>query len=296
MTPTPAGSVQPPSAKPRQQVRFTWNIHWSCNYRCTYCFFDQHWEEYGKRNVYKSVDEWMAHWERIREKYGRCFLTINGGEPFTYPDFIELIRRVSQIHWPINITTNTSLLLDKFVKRIDPERVSLSISFHPQYHRIEDFMDKVFFLRQNGFTAGCINFVAYPPFLKDMPSYVERFKAIGESLKVIPFIGEFEGVRYPDGYGLEHRTLMGLRDTWLDDKRHKGMLCRAGHLSGLLLPNGNVARCGQIGDRHIVGGFFDPAFELMPRPMPCDVEFCPCDEWKVIPDEKPPETAGAYLP
>jgi len=38
------------------KVRFTWNIHWSCNLRCAYCFFDGHWAEYGKRNVYKSVD------------------------------------------------------------------------------------------------------------------------------------------------------------------------------------------------------------------------------------------------
>jgi len=34
----------------------------------------------------------------------------------------------------------------------------------------------------------------------------------------------------------------------------------------------------------------------MKEPMPCDEQFCPCDEWKVIPDEKPPEKAGAWLP
>jgi MoaA/NifB/PqqE/SkfB family radical SAM enzyme len=295
---SPETDAAPKAAPPRPgpQVRFTWNIHWSCNFRCAYCFFDPDWEEYGKRNVYKSVDEWMEHWKRIYARYGRCFLTINGGEPFAYPDFVELIRRVSQLHWPINITTNTSLLLDAFVKKIDPERVSLSLSFHPQYHLIDDFLGKVFFLRQNGFTEGCINFVAYPPYLEDLPRTVEKFRAIGESLKVIPFVGEYGGRRFPEGYNQAEKELLGLRDSWMDDKRHKGMLCRAGHRSGLLLPNGNVARCGQIGDRHIIGSLFDPAFELMPQPMPCDVEFCPCDEWKVIPDEKPPEAAGAWLP
>ena len=44
------------------------------------------------------------------------------------------------------------------------------------------------------------------------------------------------------------------------------------------------------------GDFFDPGFSLMEKPMPCDAELCPCDEWKVIPDERPPETADAWLP
>ncbi|HRY28517.1 MAG TPA: radical SAM protein [Elusimicrobiota bacterium] len=278
------------------QVRFTWNIHWSCNYRCSYCFFETHWEEYGKRNVYKSVDEWMGYWERAAELYGRCFITINGGEPFTYPGFVDLIARLSRVHWPINITTNTSLHLKEFVKKVDPERVSLSVSYHPEYHRVDDFLEKVFFLRQSGFVGGCVNFVAHPNHIGTLPALLEKFVGIGESLKVNPFIGEHAGRRYPDGYTPEQKEILGMRDSWMDDKRHKGMLCRAGNLSGLLLPNGNVARCGQIGDRHIVGSFFDPKFRLLPEPLPCDVEFCPCDEWKVVPDEKEPENAGAWLP
>jgi MoaA/NifB/PqqE/SkfB family radical SAM enzyme len=279
-----------------QQTRFTWNIHWSCNYRCTYCFFDQHWSEYGKRNVYQTVEQWMEHWTRIHALYGRCYLTINGGEPFAYPNFIELIERVSALHWPINITTNTSLHLDEFVKRIDPAKVSISISFHPQYHKIDDFLKTVRFLREHKADIGCINFVAWPPFLSELKGYVRRFQEVGESLKVIPFVGEFEGKNFPDGYDKEQKEILGLSDDWIDSKRHKGMLCRAGSSSALLLPTGKVARCGQIGDRYLVGDFFNSEFSLMKEPMPCDEEFCPCDEWKVIPDEKAPEKAGSWLP
>ncbi len=281
---------------PSQQVRFTWNIHWSCNYRCTYCFFDQHWAEYGRRNVYQTVDEWVSHWSRIYDKYGRCYLTINGGEPFAYPNFVELIHRISKMHWHINITTNTSLSLGEFVERIDPEKVSLSVSFHPQYHDLEKFIETVRFLRKARVTIGCINFVAWPPFLKDLAGIIERFQAIGESLKVIPFIGEYKGCSYPSQYTAEQRELLGMREDWMEHKRHDGMLCKAGYQSALLLPTGKVARCGQIGDRQLIGDFFDPGFSLLPEPMPCDVTFCPCDEWKVIPDEKPPEKAGAWLP
>lgn len=277
------------------RIRITWNIHWSCNYRCSYCFFDGHWAEYGRRNVYKTVEEWMGHWGRLQRLYGRAYVTINGGEPFAYPNFVELIRRLSEIHWPINVTTNTSLHLEEFVRTVDPERVSVSVSFHPQYHELAPFLERLRWLRSRGF-KGCNNFVAYPPYLDRLRPCIDAFAGIGESLKVVPFVGDYQDIRYPEGYDQAQKDLLGMKDDWMDHKRHTGMPCRAGHLSALLLPDGNVTRCGQIGDRAVFGSFFDPGFTLLPEAAPCDVEFCPCDEWKVIPDEKPPETAGAWLP
>ena len=279
-----------------EQVRFSWNIHWSCNYRCTYCLFAARWEEYAKRNVYKSPAEWEECWGRMHEHYGRCFLVINGGEPFTYPGFLDIIARISRWHWPINITTNVSVHLEEFTSRCDPAKVSLSVSFHPEHHRLDDFLNTVALLRKRGVNLGVINLVAWPPFIPDIPRYVEAFKTIGESLKLVPFIGTHEGVEYPAGYNAEQKSILGMSDHWVADKGHKGVLCQAGRLGALLLPNGNVARCGQIGDRHIIGNIFEPSFSLLSEPLPCDVPFCPCDEWKVIPDEKPPEQAGAWLP
>src|SRR3989338_4046204 len=99
--------------------RLTWNIHYDCNYRCPYCFFEGQWIEYKKRNIYFSVDEWMHCWEKVYDRYGRCFILITGGEPFMYPNFIELVERLSQVHYPINVSTNASKDLEVFVKKID---------------------------------------------------------------------------------------------------------------------------------------------------------------------------------
>lgn len=284
-------------------IRVTWNIHWSCNFRCTYCFFDGHWTEYGKRNAYLSVDQWMTHWDRLHERYGRAFVTINGGEPFAYPNFISLIARLSEKHWPINVTTNGSLHLDDFLRRVDHEKVSVSLSFHPQYNTLEESLAILKKLRAGGAQLGCFNFVAWPPFLADLPRYLAAVTAAGESLKVIPFVGEWMGKRYPDAYTAAEKRLLGMdapaagAGDWLESKRHKGMPCRAGHKSALLLPDGKVTRCGQIGDPGIFGSFLSEEFRLLEgASSPCDAEFCPCDEWKVLPDEKAPETAGAWLP
>lgn len=274
-------------------------MHWSCNYRCSYCFFDRHWADYSKRNVIKSCAEWCRLWERLRERYGRAFITITGGEPFAYPDFIEMLRRLSAVHWPINVSTNGSLHLEEFAKRIDHGKVSLSLSFHPQYIQIDEFMEKMRLLRRRGVALGCLNFVAYPPFLKDLPGFVERLRSIGESLKVIPFTGDYCGARYPGAYTAAEKKALGMDapdEDWVQSKRRRGTLCMAGHRAALLLPDGKVTRCGQIGDSGIFGSFFDEDFRLLEGPTPCDAEICPCDEWKVIPDEKAPEAARSYLP
>jgi len=265
--------------------RFTWNIHYACNYRCPYCFFEGKWVEYGKRNVYLPVAEWMKYWYSVYGKYGRSYMLITGGEPFAYPNFIDLIEELSSIHYPINISTNASGDLESFVKRIDPQRVSLSVSFQPYFENLEAFLEKVKFLKKHKF-SGCINFVAYPPLLKDLDYYKAKFNSIGEKLKVIPFWGKFEGKEYPSAYTRSEKDAIGIGDSWFNSIRKKDSLCPAGHQSALVFPDGKVARCGQIGEKMLIGDFFDPEFKLMDGQSPCDAEFCPCDENKLFGEEK----------
>jgi len=270
----------------RPQVRFTWNIVYDCNYRCSYCFFEGKWEEYKKRNVYLSPDEWFKYWKRIHDRHGPPYIVITGGEPFIYPGFIELIKRLSQISYHINISSNSSGDLDRFVKEIGPSNVSLSLSFQPEFNRLEDFMERLVFIRKHKFD-GCVNFVAYPPFLKDIGYYKEKFASINESLKVIPFFGEYERRSYPEAYTQEERQLVGIDDSWFRKVRKKGSLCPAGQNTALVFPDGKVARCGQIGEDMVLGSFFDAGFKLLEDPLPCEAEYCPCDEGKIAPEDDP---------
>ncbi|MCM2266907.1 MAG: radical SAM protein [Elusimicrobiales bacterium] len=274
-------------------VRFTWNTHWGCNYRCSYCFFAGRWDEYAPRNVYKPADFWVERWDAMAQKYGRCYIVINGGEPFTYPGFADIVLRISRRHWPINITTNASKDLAAFAGLADPAKISLSLSFHPEYHDLEKFIAVLDEVRKKGFD-GCNNIVAYPPFLKDLPAQLRRFESAGHPVKINPFIGEYQGRRYPDGFTPEEKKLLGMTETWEEAKKRKHTLCAAGHCSALILPDGGVTRCGQVGDGGIFGNFFDPAFSLLPDMAPCANEFCPCEEWKTIPDGKA-EGSAPYI-
>lgn len=267
------------------QVRFTWNIHYSCNFRCPYCFFEGKWEEYGKRNIYLSVEEWLQRWYKVYQRYGRCFILITGGEPFTYPGFLELIKRLSGIHYPINISSNGSGDIARFIREINPRKVSLSLSLQPEFNNVDDIAGKVKMLRRHKFD-GCINFVAYPPYIKDIGAYRAKFAQINEELKVIPFWGSYNGVEYPHGYTEEEKEVIGIDGNWEARVRKKGSLCRAGQKVALIFPDAKVARCGQIGEKAVLGNFLDPEFRLLEKPLPCEAENCPCDEDVPWPDEK----------
>lgn len=266
----------------KPEVRFTWNMLYDCNYRCSYCFFEGKWEAYRKRNIYLSPEEWTQHWRRIGDKYGPPYLIITGGEPFIYPNFIEIIRRLSKICYHINISSNSSGDLRGFVETIDPQRVSVSLSYQPQFDKLEEFIGRLLFIREHDFN-GCINFVAYPPFLKNAECYKEKFASVDEDLKIIPFFGEYQGTIYPEGYTQDERRLLGINDSWFKKIRKKGSLCPAGQKTALVFPDGKVARCGQIGEDMTLGNFFDTNFKLLDTLLPCDAEYCPCDEGEVTP-------------
>ena len=122
-------------------VYFIWDIHYKCNFRCPYCWFFKNWETMEKRNIYLSVQEWMVHWGRIHQKYGSIRVEITGGEPFLYPDFIELIKQLSSLH-KVKITTNMSGDIETFVKVIDPQRVNLDMNFHILFSGLDPFIKK----------------------------------------------------------------------------------------------------------------------------------------------------------
>jgi organic radical activating enzyme len=250
---------------------------YECNYRCSYCFFEGKWEEYGKRSKYFTPDELFSYWKGVREKYGPPYLIITGGEPFLYPHFIKIIKGLLDICYHINISSNSSGDLEKFVTEIDYRKVSLSLSFQPEFEDLDNFITKLLLVRRNNFN-GCINFVAYPPFLKNLNYYKEKFLFINEQLKIIPFFGEYQGISYPQGYTQGEKELIGIDDKWFSSVRRKGTLCPAGQKTALVFPDGKVARCGRMGEDTLLGNFFDRDFKLLDAPSPCEAEYCPCAE------------------
>ncbi len=272
-------------------IYFSWDIHYRCNFRCPYCWFYKDWATLNKRNIYLSPDEWMIHWRRIYDKYGELKIELVGGEPFIYPNFIELVKKLSSIHL-LKVTTNLSGDIEHFAETINPERVNLDLNFHILFIDLETVIKKALILKKAGFKAG-ICYLAYPPQMHKIKNLSERFKKEGINFALAAFWGEYNGKKYPQAYTEEEKELMRPylgdinRITYhLDAKSPKGRLCSAGYKYASIQADGNVVRCGPLGANSI-GNIMDENFRLLENPLPCGSDVCPCNEYEnIIENEK----------
>lgn len=265
------------------KVSMVWDIHYTCNFRCPYCWFDGKWEDMGKLNHYIPLERVVQCWERMRERYGECHIMITGGEPSIYPRFVELIEALSKLH-TVKVTSQLSGDIQSFARRIDPGRVVLDMNFHPTGTALEPFMEKVLLLKEHGFKGG-VCYLAYPPQMDKIDYYHEQFKKNGIGFALAAFWGTYNGKSYPASYTEEERRMMVpfLGDAarvqyHLEGKKTRGKLCRSGQVYASIKADGKVTRCGPLSHKPI-GNFFDDDFQLFDRPMPCEADVCPCDEY-----------------
>ena len=275
------------------KVSFSWNLTIECNYRCPYCWFYGDWHQQKTRNKHLAVKELMRYWENIYKRYGSAKIDILGGEPFLYPNFVELIKELSSFH-TVDITTNLSCGVESFAREIDPERVKICPTFHPSFTDFNAFLEKVLFLKEYKF-GNRVAYLAYPPQIKQINHYSEGFAKEGLSLSVMAFWGKYSGADYPAGYTQEEKIAI---EPYLGDRagekfqvvprKVKGTLCRAGQAYAVIYSDGTVFRCGgskNSDEKLILGNFFDDNFRLLEEPLPCSHDFCPCNEWAFLNDE-----------
>ncbi len=280
------------------KVELEWLIHYKCNCRCPYCFFDGMWEELAARNHYLPLEKWLRAWHRIFKKYDSVRILITGGEPFIYPDFTELIRELSK-YCTIGFDTNLSCdkeYLANFIEDTVSENISLGLSFHPLFADFGSFLDKALFLKQKGFKI-CVQYVTYPPQIGQMKYFQERFSREGLYFIPLAFRGTYNGMSYPRTYTKEEeRQIFSVTDDLeLEHKervikqvkqvKSKDRLCRAGQVYARIDTDGTVYRCGHSvsnPNNKPLGNFFNEEFKLLEEPLPCEQEICPCEfRWLV---------------
>lgn len=184
----------------------------------------------------------------------------------------------------VKVTTNMSGDVENFTREIDPERVSLDMNFHILFSDLDIFIEKVLILKRAGFDGG-VCFLAYPPQMNKIKYLSERFKNVGIGFALAAFWGEYNGKRYPESYTEEEKEIMRpfLGDInrinyHLNAKSPKGKLCYAGYKYAGIHANGDVVRCGPLADK-VIGNILKDNFGLLDKPMPCEADVCPCNEY-----------------
>ena len=126
-----------------------WDIWLYCNYDCKFCS--------SKTSIVPkeiiSKEKIIDVWKKVYDKYGRCKIYITGGEPFLYPDFYEIICNLLKFH-DLHITTNLSFDITDFINlQTDKKNIFINATFHPFYQTIQDFINKILMLKNNGYSV-----------------------------------------------------------------------------------------------------------------------------------------------
>lgn len=283
------------SRLPKRNVVFAWDLHYSCNFRCPYCFYTATgWTELAKKNRYRTPQLWEEVWKRIHARHGPCQLRITGGEPFTYPDFPTVISAVCRRH-DAHVTSNCSAseAMRRFAQTADPDRVELDCTFHPLSGDFETFARNVAMLREHGFVAN-VCYLAYPPQIPEMAEFKRRFAQTGLYMNVAIFWGDYQGRQYPFAYTEEEKghilqvigSPIGPETVNLMPLAVKGRPCGAGQRYAVIQADGRVFRCGQLAHEGTsIGNICARDFKLSQEARPCPADYCRCKEFQSAWDE-----------
>jgi MoaA/NifB/PqqE/SkfB family radical SAM enzyme len=276
---------------PPQHVFFTWDLHYLCNYKCTYCnaLKPGHHKFIDAR--YIDVKQWIEIWRKVYDEYGSCEIQLTGGEPFTYPSIIDLITELSEIH-TLEFSTNFSWDINPFINNVLPNRARIGISFHPEFAKFDDFINKADMLKKKGYEIW-INYVAYPPFLDKSEIYREKAEKLKIHFSILPFTGTFEGRNYPAEYSPDEKKILSsfgvlnaVNKKAIDWKLNEGKnitkdkFCRMGQMYAKIYPDGTAYRCCADSGYGYLGNLIEGTFKLLDSPLICEKENCPC--WRCM--------------
>jgi MoaA/NifB/PqqE/SkfB family radical SAM enzyme len=282
----------------RYDVEADWQLLNTCNFRCTYCFFDD--ARLGEKlRTFATPEQWRTGFDATGKVW---LLHMTGGEPTIYPRFAELCSALTERNY-ISVNSNlTCASFLKFAEQIDPARVSfINAGLHLDEREGRSAVTS--FLRH----AEALNAAGFPVFASYVatPEALDRFDEAAALLRPLGLYpvpkllrGNHAGRFYPNGYTAAARQrfkayMAAAREFYapklarmseppsinmFDDDRHmlavpsfKGLSCDAGRRFVHIEPNGDVHRCSS---KLALGNLLDGTFTPLAGPKPCDTSYC----------------------
>lgn len=181
----------------------SWMITWRCSLNCEYCGAininrglmkgpegGSLTGEFREKDAKIHWKDWVNAFNRLP---GNALIDISGGEPFIYPNILDIIEGIDERH-KIAITTNLTLSiedLENFIKRIHPRKISqITCSLHlcnKEWNTL--FIRKLDRLFDAQFMTQ-VNFVAYPSQLSYIPRLFNVLKGVADTKNCRKIEGE----------------------------------------------------------------------------------------------------------
>ena len=291
----------------------TWSLHNFCNFRCEYC--PPNLNNGTTKNI--SLEDVVKFYNALKEKVPnkKIVFAFSGGEPTLHPQFIDIVKFLSDNGCEISMTTNGSRGLDWW-KKAEPYIDHMVISYHPGWTKPQKLKDNIDFLTQTSW----INLD-----LMMNPKHWDEILQLGESFKDRPNIAvtylpiqkdfgnganglidyseeQLEFLKNPPNYwgefkpadhklkkclGLFGRGSKSMETdqgiSRLDYKyliandlnRFKGYECNLG-MEGLIIEiNGDIYNA-YCHVGGVVGNVYTGEYNLATKPIICPIDYCSC--------------------
>lgn len=277
-----------------RKVFATWHLNRACNFRCEYCFIsggDMQRKGHDVDRVISAFKSVPFTWETIH---------MSGGEPFLFPKYVELCKKLTELKNVEKISINTNLSTKNvfdFADKINPEKVdSIHASLHlSQRNDFNDFAEKVSYLREKGFNIFASQ-VIYPPLFEKYKEAFEYFQKKRIDIEPKIFRGFYRLKHYSEAYSkkekdtiLQYKGLCKekLRENSFRKAEYKedfdksfgnpswiGSVCNAGFNYVVIQFDGDCYRCHS--DSCYLGNLFAGSLKLFEKPIKCISKTCNC--------------------
>jgi len=243
----------------------------SCNYRCSYCI--NYFGELMDTRKHLSGEDWVKGLNRIISS-NDLPVTLQGGEPSLYKDFIYIINNLKP-ELNIDILTNLQFDVDEFIRRVNPSRLrrnapyaSIRASFHPEEMNLEEIINKTLKMLNAGFSIGIWGILhpLYEDIILEAKTVCDRF---GIDFRTKEFLGKYNGRLYGI-YKYEGACEKKIRNK---------LLCKTTEL--IIGPDGGIYRCHSdlYKNKAPIGHIVDEEFRIIDEYRAChSFGHCnPCD-------------------
>ena len=149
----------------------TWSLHNLCNFRCSYCPPNLNNGTTKNISLLKIQQFFVKLKTRISDK--KFIFAFSGGEPTLHPEFIDIIKFLSDNGCEICMTTNGSKGIEWW-KKAEPYVDHLVISYHPGWTKKEKLKENIDFLSQTCWVN--LDLMMTPTHWEEIISVGEMFK------------------------------------------------------------------------------------------------------------------------
>ena len=278
-------------------------LNLDCNLNCYYCIQRislplRPPTSYKRRTGREWVEALNSISGRTKKRFLRRArikkLSILGGEPTIYPDFLYVINNLDK-NWKITVTSNfDSPFFNQDVEFLNRQiknkaRLRFNGSLHFIHTPLERFIANVQKLKKAKINVHTLFLVVHPGHLDKILDYKKRLLQIHPRVKLQRFLGFYKGNLYPQAcdYNIIEEQKDGISNYKLyqeafGQKKATSILCHSDKV--LIAPNGNIYNCHYkvyTAHKDRLGNLFEDEVRVhIPRQyFPCqDFGFCnPCD-------------------